>query len=458
VTQTSDSVLAALAGLDGTVVTPGSPEYEHRRRIWNGTIDRHPAAVVTCGSVADVAATIRVAGDQGLPLAVRGGGHSLPGFSTVDGGVVLDLGGLRSVVVDPGRRLAVVGGGARWSDVDAATCAHGLATTGGLVSTTGVGGLTLGGGIGWLTRAFGLACDNLLAAQVVDSAGDVHRVDSDDPEWMWALRGGGGNFGVVTSFEFRLHPLPSVVAGMLLFPLERADEVARAYRDWADGLGDEFTTMLTYLVAPDIDDFPQEVRGRPCLAVLGCHIGTDDQADGDLAGLRALGAAADFFTRQPYAQLQQMFDADLPPGRRYYFNGVFTGACTDGMLDALGIAMDQRVSAGCEIDVHHMGGAAGRIAADATAFSGRAAAFTVNVIACWDAAADDDAHRDWVRRTAAALAPFQVGGNYVNFMGDQHADDDVRDAYGRTRYERLVAVKRRVDPENVFRLNQNIRP
>lgn len=326
------------------------------------------------------------------------------------------------------------------------------------MSSTGVGGFTLGGGIGWLSRWAGLACDNLLAATVVDAAGTVHRVDSTDPDWLWGLRGGGGNFGVVTAFELRLHPLSSVVGGMLLFPLDRSDEVVGIYREWVDSLDDEFTTMLTYLVAPDDPGLPEDVRGRPTLAVLGCHVGSDEACERDLAAIRALRPSADLVERQPYPVLQQMVDADLPAGRRYYFTGVFTGAFSDGMRDALRLSLELRASGGCSVDVHHMGGAAGRVPVEATAFSGRSAAYTLNVIACWDDPADDEPHRAWVRATAARLRPFESGGAYVNFMGDQRSHTQVADAYGRARFDRLVALKRRVDPDNVFRLNQNVVP
>jgi FAD/FMN-containing dehydrogenase len=451
--------LGILDELDGRAMTRDSAGYDLARRVWNGMIDSTPALIVRCASERDVVTTVRLAGQTGLPLAVRGGGHALPGFGTVDDGIVLDLDGLREVRVDRERRVGFAGGGARWADVDAATSLHGLATTGGLISSTGVGGLTLGGGIGWLTRYCGLACDNLLSATIVTADGCVRQVDSGtDPELLWALRGGGGNFGVVTSFEFRLRPVGQVTGGMMLFPLARIGQVGSAYREWADGLNDAFTTMLVCLTAPDIEDLPTEVAGRPAVAVVGCHVGGEDAAEHDLAPLRALNPVADMFEPMTYPHVQQMFDADMPPGRRYYFTGVFTDGCADGVLEVLADAIATCPSAGCEIDLHHMGGAAGRVPPDATAFSGRAAAFTANILAGWEEPFDDDAHRDWVRRTAAALRPFGGGGDYVNFMGDARESGDVENAYGGARYLRLREVKRRVDPDNIFRLNQNIRP
>ena len=343
--------------------------------------------------------------------------------------------------------------------MDAATSAHGLATTGGLVSSTGVGGLTLGGGIGWLTRYCGLACDNLLAARLVSADGRLRRVDSDtDPDLLWALRGGGGNFGVVTEFEFRLHRVSDVEAGLMLFPIEQAAEVGTAYRTWVRELGDEFTTMLVTLTAPDMRDLPDPVRGRLSVAIAGCHVGDAEASGRDLAAMRALGPDADLFERQSYASAQQMFDADLPPGRRYYFTGAFTAGCPDGMLEVLAQAVGSSPSAGCEIDLHHMGGAARRVPVDGTAFSGRTAEFTANIYACWDEPEADAVHKHWVRATVDALRPFRIDGTYVNFLGDAYTSQDVCDAYGQARHGRLRAVKQRLDPENLFRLNQNIAP
>jgi FAD/FMN-containing dehydrogenase len=456
----SAAVLAALRDRGaGAVITGSDGRYEVNRRVWNGAINRRPLAVVHCGAVSEVAAAVSVARQAGVPLAVRGGGHSLPGFSTCDGGIVLDLSGLRAVRVDAAARRARVGGGCTWAEFDTRAQEYGLATTGGLVSSTGVGGLTLGGGIGWLTRAHGLACDNLLAAEVVTAAGEVVRASAqENPDLFWALRGGGGNFGVVTSFEFALHPVGDITAVLLIWPYASAAEVAAAYRGWTRGLPDELTTMLVYLTGPDMDGIPDEVRGRLSIGVVGCHIGTAAEADRDLAVLRALPGVVDLSDRAGYLDLQQMFDAELPPGRRYYFSDMLFDELSDGLLEMLATAASQRPSPGCEFDIHHMEGAAGRVGPGATAFAGRSARFVMNALACWDEPSEDDAHRSWVRSVKQTCAPFRAGRGYVNFAGDTGSADEVRDVYGSARYDRLVAVKQHWDPENLFHLNQNIRP
>ena len=443
----------------GDVIAEADGRYEGSRRVWNGAIDRRPLAVVRCAAPAEVAATVGVARSWGVPLAVRGGGHSLPGFSTCDGGIVLDLSPMREVKVDPAARRAIAGGGCTWADFDQHTQVHGLASTGGLVSTTGVAGLTLGGGIGWLTRAYGLACDNLIGAEVVTAEGDVVRASAEEnPDLFWALRGGGGNFGVVTSFEFALHPVGDVTAALLLWPFESAAAVAGCYRAWAAGLGDELTTMLVFLTAPDEDGIPDAVRGQLAIGVVGCHLGSHEAADIDLVALRALAGCIDLSDRVSYLDLQQMFDAELPPGRRYYFSDTLFDELPDGLLEVLAHAASERPSAGCELDIHHMGGLAGRIDPAATAFADRSAQFVMNTLACWDDPGDDAAHRAWVRSVKDACRPFAASRGYVNFASELRTADEVRDIYGAAPYRRLVEVKRRWDPDNLFRLNQNIEP
>jgi len=459
-TKDASGAIAALRDREaGEVVDRAAGGYEEARRVWNGMIDRRPLAVVRCATAAQVAATIGVAGEQGLELAVRGGGHSLPGFGSCDGGIVLDLSRMRDVQVDVAGRRAVAGGGCTWADYDRATQAHGLASTGGLVSTTGVGGLTLGGGIGWLTRAHGLACDNLLSAEIVTASGEVARAAGDENEELfWALRGGGGNFGVVTRFEFALHPVTGVTAALILWPQEAAPEVGAAYRRWAEGLRDELTTMLVFLTGPQMDGVPPHLQGEPCVAVIGCHIGSGADAARELEPMSALAGAVDLSARVGYGELQQMFDADFPAGRRYHFTDAFFDELSDGLVEVLASAAAERPSAGCEIDLHHMGGAAGRVGAEETAFANRQARFTMNAYACWEDPRDDAAHREWARGVRAACAPFAAGRGYVNFASEAGSADDVRDTYGAARYDRLRAIKRAWDPDNLFRLNQNVRP
>lgn len=452
--------LAALReGGAGEVIAQSDDRYQQARRVWNGMIDRRPLAVVRCATTHEVAATIAVAREQEIPLAVRGGGHSVAGFGSCDRGIVLDLSPMRGVRVDPAAQLALAGGGCTWADFDARTQEHGLATTGGLVSTTGIGGLTLGGGIGWLTRPHGLACDNLLSAEVVTASGEVVRASTNENEDLfWALRGGGGNFGVVTGFEFALHPVTSVTAALLIWPADAAGHVGAEYRAWSETARDDFTTMLVLLNGPEMDGVPAHMQNELCVAIVGCHIGSEADAGQDLKPLRAIPGAADLSDRVSYCDLQQMFDADLPPGRRYYFTDAFFDELPDGLIETLARAAGERPSTGCEIDLHHMGGAAGRVGPEQTAFANRSARFTMNAYACWDDPGDDAAHRDWARAVKAACQPFAAGRGYVNFASEVGTTDDVRDTYGHARYERLTQIKRRWDPTNLFQLNQNVRP
>jgi FAD/FMN-containing dehydrogenase len=453
-------VAAGLARqLDGRVIAPGDRGYGEARRVWNGCIDRSPALIACCESVADVAAAVRAAADYQLPLAVRGGGHGLPGFSTCDAGIVLDLSGLGGVQVDPGRRLARAGGGCLWSGYDAATHAAGLASPGGVVSTTGVAGLTLGGGVGWLLRKHGLACDNLLAADVVTADGAVVRASAGEhAELLWGLRGGGGNFGVVTSFEFRLHPVDTVIAGLMVFPLSRYAELAGVYRDWAAGLTEEFTTLLAAGTAPDEEFLPDDLRGQPAAFVIGCHLGGETAATADLAPLRAMTPAADLFGPMPYPELQSMFDADMPAGRRYYFKGGFLPALTDEAVATITGQMASRPPGYSEFHLHHMGGAFARTDPGSTAFPDRRSDFTYNILACWDDAVGDDTNRTWARGFAAALEPLGHATGYVNFLTDTQDATEIHRIYGSDRYARLQRLKRELDPSNLFALNQNIQP
>ena len=452
-------IIEGLGSTTAKLIAAGDELYEAARQVWNGCIDRRPLAVIRCHSAGDVVAAVRAVSRSGLELAVRGGGHSLPGFSTSDGGVVIDLSPLKAVDVDPARRWAWAGGGATWADYDAATHSHGLGSTGGLVSTTGVAGLTLGGGIGWLTRKHGLACDNLMSAELVTAAGDVVQVTADnDPDLLWGLRGGGGNFGVVTRFGFRLHPVDTVTGGLVVFPADRGDEISDFYRDWAVTVSREFTTMLTWMSAPAADFIPEALHERPVIAVIGCHVGSVEEADAELAALRRLGPAVDLYEVQPYPQVQTMVDADLPAGGRYYFKGGFLPALSDGALAAIDKFMQNKPSTWCEVDMHHMGGAVRDVGDADTAFADRQADYTYNIIAIWEDPSEDAVHRDWARQLADALAGFGSGTAYVNFLPEGADTETVRTAYGEARYRRLVALKRRMDPTNVFHLNQNIRP
>jgi FAD/FMN-containing dehydrogenase len=447
-----------IAGLtnqfEGELLGPGDVGYEEHRRVWNGMIDRRPALIARCHSKNDVVAAVNFARQRGMLLAVRGGGHSFAGFSTCDDGLVLDLSPMHAVEVDPDRQSSRAEGGVTWGVFDAATHAHGLASTGGLVSTTGVAGLTLGGGIGWLQRKWGLACDNLLSVELVTAAGEIVRAsEAENPELFWGLRGGGGNFGVVTSFEFRLHPVSSVVGGLMLFGASRAAEVMRFYRDYVRDCPDELTTMLSAITAPAADFIHLDLQGKAALAVLACHCGGPEEAELALRPLRDLGPDVDLIESMPYPALQSMLDEDLPPGVRCYLKAGYSPELTDPLIDTIAEHTATMPSPSSTFDFHHMGGAVARVADDATAFGDRRSAFCFNIVGVWQEAADDDVNRAWVRDFASALEPFGTGGVYVNFTAEA---GPVEPSYGDKKYARLRALKDQYDPTNFFRLNQNI--
>jgi FAD/FMN-containing dehydrogenase len=447
--------LDQLAGeFEGDLLGPDDDGYEEHRRVWNGMIDKHPALIARCHSTSDVVSIVNFARERDLLLAVRGGGHSFAGFSTCDGGVVLDLSPMQAVDVDPDRRVARAQGGVTWSVFDAATHAHGLACTGGLISTTGVAGLTLGGGIGWLQRRCGLACDNLLSAELVTAGGEVMRAsEAENAELFWGLRGGGGNFGVVTSFDFRLHPVGNVTGGLMLFESGRASEVMRFYRDFVRGCPDELTTWLSVITAPVADFVPETLQGKAALAVLACHCGEPADAEIAIRPLRELGPAVDLVELMPYPQLQSMLDEDLPPGVRCYLKAGYTPELTEPLIDAIVAHTMTMPSASSTFDFHHMGGAVARVADDATAFGDRQSAFCFNIVGVWHEAIDDETNRTWVRDLASALEPFGTGGVYVNFTAEP---GQVRSAYGDKTTARLRSLKAQYDPTNLFRLNQNV--
>jgi hypothetical protein len=456
--ERSTAVTSFTAGFGGQALAPGDDGYDETRAVWNGSFDKRPAVIARCRTAVEVASVIRFACESGMALAVRSGGHSLAGLSSCDDGIMLDLSLMREVVVDPAARTARVEPGATWADFDAATQAHGLASTGGLISHTGVAGLTLGGGIGWLMRKFGLAADNLIAAEIVTAAGDIVRTSSsEEPELLWGLRGGGGNFGVVTGFEFRVHPVDPVVGGLILFPLDRGGEVLRTYRAWAPELADEFSTLVGVVTAPPAPFVPPELVGRKAVAVVGCWCGEPDAGQAALQPIRDLKPAADVFGPMPYPVLQGLLDEGAPPGRRSYTRSGYTADLGDGMIDAMlehGAKMPSPFS---QIHVHQMGGAVARVGEDDTAFSNRRAAYAYNVNSMWVDPSEDALHESANRELATALAPFATGGVYVNFLGNE-GGARIRAAYGDAKFERLARLKRAFDPQNLFRLNQNIPP
>jgi FAD/FMN-containing dehydrogenase len=443
----------------GQVVVPGDPDYDRARAVWNATADAHPAVVARCAGVEDVVAAVRFARERELLVAVRGGGHSYPGFSTCDGGIVIDLSPMAGVRVDPGRRVARAAGGALLGELDRRAQAHGLACPTGHVSHTGVGGLTLGGGVGRLVRKHGLTIDNLAAVELVTAEGERVRAGPDsEPELFWGLRGAGANLGVATSFELRLHPVgPRVLAGIAVYPIERAREVAAAFAACMAAAPDEVTAGLGWFVAPPGPPFPPAVAGRPVVVVNATHAGPLPGAERHLAPLRALGPALDTFAPRSYLDLQRESDDHYRWGKRNYWKGLLLEDLAEGAVDQIGALLAAAPGPDCGVGLLSLGGAFGRVPEDATAFSGRSAALWLITEAVWRDPAEDPARIAWGRAAMAALRPFATSVNYVNDLG-QLDQDAVRGAYGPAKYDRLVALKRAWDPANVFRRNQNIRP
>src|SRR3954449_195339 len=457
----ADGSIAELAeGVRGEVIRPGDPGYEQARAVWNGAIDRRPALVVRCAGVADVLRAVEFARSEQLVVAVRGGAHSIPGFSTVDGGIVIDLSPMQGVQVDPEARTVRAQGGVLWSGLDHETQAFGLAVTGGLVSSTGIAGFTLGGGIGWLMRKHGLTCDNLIGADVVTADGClVHASEAENPELLWGLRGGGGNFGIATSLEYRLHPVgPTVLAGPIFFAGERAGEVLRFYRQWVRTLPDEMTTLANLTTAPPAPFLPEESHGKPVIAVIAVYSGDPEEGRALVQPLKDLGdPIADLIGPMPYAMLQGLLDGLWERGAHNYFRSSYVDELDDQALEATLERHRVKPSPNSEIHLHHFGGAVARVGEDDTAFAGRGSQYVLNVIARQPGADGFAANVEWARGTTDALAPVSREGAYTNFMGDA-SDERLRASYGQAKYDRLVALKRQYDPTNVFRLNQNITP
>jgi FAD/FMN-containing dehydrogenase len=448
--------------IDGAVLEPGDEGYEDARGVWNGMIDRRPVAVVRASDVGDIAPTIRRARDLGLALAIRAGGHNVAGNGTVDGGIVLDLGGLRDVVVDPARHEVRAAAGATLGDVDRATEPHGLAVPIGVVSATGVAGLTLGGGVGWLTRAHGLSVDNLLGADVVTATGDLVRASATENEDLfWGLRGGGGNFGVVSSMTFRAQPLgPDILAGNFFYGAERWAEALRGWDAWTEDLPDALTSIVTFMVPPaefELGDDP--------LMFLGWLWASDDRAEGERVVDRLRSAVPpDVEVVEPTSLTAWQSQADLlfPKGVRAYWKNTSFDRLDDETIAIIARRAAEQAWRGTGFDVHHMGGAFGRVPLAATPFPNRSARYWLNVYGYWPDAADDAARIAFVRGFAADMEPHASGGQYVNFLGQEASRQDPRSAalavYGPEKLERLTALKRRYDPDNVFRLNHNIPP
>ena len=438
------------ARLKGDLLRPDSNAYDDVRRVWNGMIDRRPGLIARCLDASDVRTAVEFARTHKLLVAVRGGDHHAAGTAVCDGGLMIDLSPMVAISVDASERTARVEPGVRWAALDAATQAHGLATPGGTVSDTGVAGLTLGGGIGWLSARYGLACDNLVAADVVTADGRLRRASpTEHPDLFWAIRGGGGNFGVVTAFEFRLHPVgPTVVAGMVVHPLDRAGEVVRFYRDFATAVPDEVNTALAFLTAPD---------GVKVVAIAACHCGDVEAGERVLEPLKAFGPPVlDQIGRVPYVQFQAALDGAFPRGRRYYWKSALVPAIPDPLAN-LAVEQFSTVSSPFTFFLFQkLGNAANRVAPEATAFAHRGAQWDALVLSGWEDPAKDAAQIAWSRDVWESWRPFSVGV-YSNAVGSEADSEEIRAAYG-ARYERLAVIKATYDPTNLFRVNANVRP
>lgn len=459
VTQSLDaaSLEKLRKGFRGQLIQPGDREYDSSRIVWNAMADRHPVLIARCTRVDDVVTAVRFAREHDLVIAVRGGGHSVAGFSTCDGGVVIDLSGMRAVEIDPAKRIARVQGGALLEQLDRAAQEYGLACPVGVVGHTGVAGLTLGGGMGRLQRKHGFTIDNLLSVELVTADGTLRHVSNEeDPDLFWALRGAGANFGIATTFELRLHPVgPNVTTATVVFPSERAREAGALYRELFRSAPDHMHLGLSF--GPGAGGRSTTPGQRGTVAVGSTHVGDQRDAERDLRPLRGhVEPALETLTPTTYLALQKMSDEEMAWGKRFYMKGAFLDELTDAAADR---AAEQGSIApdGCSISLWAHGGATWQVAEDATAFTGRAGAYWVGVEAFWTDRERDDEYIAWGRTTMAALKPFTRAGNYVNDVVEQ-GDDVVRAIYGDKKYERLRALKRAHDPDNIFRLNQNVRP
>jgi FAD/FMN-containing dehydrogenase len=436
------------ANLHGDLIQPTSPRYEVARKVFNGMIDKRPALIVRCAAVGDVIAAVELARETNMLVAVRGGGHGVTGNALCDDGLVIDLSALKRVRVDPRNRTARAEGGATWGDFDRETQAFGLATTGGIVPSTGIGGLTLGGGIGYLNRKYGLACDNLLSVEVVTADGRLLRASTEEnADLFWGLRGGGGNFGVVTSLEYKIHPVGPVLAGEVVYPLDQAKEVLRFYRDWSAAAPDEVRADATLLSGPE----------GPALDVILCYCGPIEEGEKVLRPMRSCGSPlADSVAPVPYATVQNLLTDIFQSGRLHYWKAGLVQALSDEAIEALVDFFAANVAGFfAAIAIEHLGGAVSRVGPHDTAFAHRDAQHSLLVLRMWQDPADSEKNIDWARRCYRTAEPF-LKGAYVNYLGDE-GEARIRAAYG-LNHERLRAIKNKYDPTNFFRLNQNIKP
>ena len=448
-----------LAGFKGQLLHPGDDGYDGARKVFNGMIDRRPAVIARCADANDVVAAVKLARAEDLPLSVYGGGHGVTGAAVCDAGVVVDLRAMNEVAVDPTARVAHAQAGATWGDFDAATQEHGLACTGGRVSTTGLAGLALGSGSGWLERKFGFVCDNLLAATVVTADGRIVTASSDEhADLFWGLRGGGGNFGIVTEFHLQLHELgPIVFGGIMAFPPPMGRDLVRFYRDWVRDAPDEIGSGLAFICAPPEDFVPKEVQGQPMIGVICCYAGPADDGPAAYQAIKDLGPVLDLTGPMPYVALQQLLDPMAPKGMQNYWTADFLAALPDEAIDVLVEKATKPVSTMTQIILVPGGGAIARVPEDASAFGERHAPFNLHFLSMWADPADTEQNIAYTRDIAGAMKPWTSGRVYLNFIGDE-GGNRVEAGFGPEKYAKLRALKKQWDPTNLFRINQNIPP
>jgi FAD/FMN-containing dehydrogenase len=447
------------AGLRGRLVGRDDPDYDQQRQIWNGSIQKRPALIARCAGVADVIAAVKFGRAHGLPVSVRGGGHSFPGLSVADDALMIDLGPMKGIRVDPEARTARVQAGALLGELDRETQAFGLAVPSGIVTHTGVAGLTLGGGIGWIMRKHGLSVDQLNSVDLVTADGEFVKATRDEnADLFWGICGAGANFGIVTEFEFNCVPLgPTILAGPIFWPMEQSGDVLRFYRDWVADAPDELMTIVIHRKAPPLPFVPEELHGKAVVMVIPCWVGDLDKGEQFIRPLREFGPpVADVCTQKPFLTHQAMFDPSFVPGRWYYFKSCDVAELNDEIIDTTVERSLQIKSPLTSWPIWQMGGAVARVGEDESAFNGRGAGFTFNIGCATETSEGFEEERDWVRSFWSALEPYHQGV-YINFLGDEGADR-VRDSYGAAKYDRLRALKKQYDPDNFFRINQNIPP
>jgi FAD/FMN-containing dehydrogenase len=455
-----DTTSLELSGFEGTLLRPGDRGYDQARTVFNAMIDRSPALLARCGTARDVAAAVDLASQHNMALSVYGGGHGVTGSAVCDDGICIDLRPMKAVSVDPDTATVRAEAGLTWGELDAATQAHGLAVTGGRVSTTGIGGLALGSGSGWLERKLGFTCDNLIRVEIVTADGrQLEASATENPDLFWALRGGGGNFGIVTAFHFKLHQVgPVVLGGMLIYPSHIARRVVQFWRDFMLDAPDEVGTALAFITAPDLDILPDTARQKPAIGIVVCYSGDLEQGTNVLQPLLDFGPpAANLVQPMPYLAVQQILDPANPKGMLNYWTADFLSDLSDNAVDTLAELATQPVSPLTQIIIIPGGGALSRVADDATAFGNRQAPWNIHYLSMWPDPAHTDRNIAYTRQLSIAMKPWSTGGAYLNFLGDE-GRERIAAAFGPDKYQRLQSIKTKYDPTNLFRHNQNIQP